>query len=416
MADISKFNYYDSGRTKVIKPTDRMVVSSGGLAFEGATDNDYETELAVVDPTADRTITFPNATGNVLIDSQDLSLADNVKIKLGTGDDLEIFHNGTNSIIKDTANSGNSTIKYLAGTQTFQNKDANKTMAVFNAASSIDLHYNGSKKFETTSAGIKTTGTVNVNNAYTLPSSDGTNGQVLTTNGSGTITFEDASSSSAFPATDTANSYTTTVDFSSATPYSNGTITIPVGKTGHLVLSEDLDNAVPSEGDLLTWDNTNQHFTIASTLDQSVVGLPGDPSTPFGGRKMLQVNNPFGSSVTYSYENYTDSIITELSIPGLDIQTDTNAFRFNCPYGMIVTGLDLYLDQHTTSGNVTVTVTNTTDSNAMISLSISGTNTSATTTTVSNATCDSGDIITFAITATPANAQGLRANLHLTRT
>ena len=416
MADISKFNYYDSGRTKVIKPTDRMVVSSGGLAFEGATDNSYETELAVVDPTADRTITLPNATGNVLIDSQDLSLADNVKIKLGTGDDLEIFHNGTNSIIKDTANSGNSTIKYLAGTQTFQNKDANKTMAVFNAASSIDLHYNGSKKFETTSTGIKTTGTVNVNNAYTLPSSDGTNGQVLTTNGNGTITFGNASSSSAFPATDTANSYTTTVDFSSATPYSNGTITIPVGKTGHLVLSEDLDNAVPSEGDLLTWDNTNQHFTIASTLDQSVVGLPGNPSTPFSGRKMLQVNNPFGSSVTYSYENYTDSIITELSIPGLDIQTDTNAFRFNCPYGMIVTGLDLYLDQHTTSGNVTVTVTNTTDSNAMISLSISGTNTSATTTTVSNATCDSGDIITFAITATPANAQGLRANLHLTRT
>ena len=303
MADIEKFSYYDNGRMKVIKPTDRFVIQSGGLAFEGATDDGFETELSVADPTADRTITFPNATGNVLIDSQDLALSDNIKIKLGTGNDLEIFHNGTNSIIKDTADSGNSTIKYLAGTQTFQNKDANKTMAVFNASSSIDLHYNGSKKFETTSSGIQTTGTLNVNNAYALPTSDGTSGQFLKTDGSGALTFTDRA----------------------------------------------------------------------------------------------------------------DAIIIELSIPDIDIQTDTNAFRFNCPYDLTVTGLDLYADQHSTTGNITVTVTNTTDSNSMISLSITGTNTSATTTSVTNAVCDKGDVITFAITATPANAQGLRANLQFKR-
>ena len=36
------------------------------LAFEGATDNSYETTITVTDPTADRTITFPNVTGNVV--------------------------------------------------------------------------------------------------------------------------------------------------------------------------------------------------------------------------------------------------------------------------------------------------------------------------------------------------------------
>ena len=51
-----------------------------------------------------------------------------------------------------------------------------------------------------------------------------------------------------------------------------------------------------------------------------------------------------------------------------------------------------------------------------LALSVAGTSTSATTSTVTNASCDSGDIITFAITATPANAQGLRANLKFTRT
>jgi hypothetical protein len=39
--------------------------AAGSLVFEGATPNDFETTLAVTDPTADRTITLPNATGTV---------------------------------------------------------------------------------------------------------------------------------------------------------------------------------------------------------------------------------------------------------------------------------------------------------------------------------------------------------------
>jgi hypothetical protein len=42
------------------------------LIFEGATPNNYETTLQVTDPTADRTITLPNATGTVALTS-DLS-------------------------------------------------------------------------------------------------------------------------------------------------------------------------------------------------------------------------------------------------------------------------------------------------------------------------------------------------------
>jgi hypothetical protein len=39
---------------------------TGSLSFEGSTDDNFETFLAVVDPTADRTITFPNVTGTVV--------------------------------------------------------------------------------------------------------------------------------------------------------------------------------------------------------------------------------------------------------------------------------------------------------------------------------------------------------------
>ena len=56
---------------------------------------------------------------------------------------------------------------------------------------SIDLHYNGVKKFETTSSGVQTTGTLNLNNAYTLPTADGNANQVLATDGSGQLSFVD---------------------------------------------------------------------------------------------------------------------------------------------------------------------------------------------------------------------------------
>jgi hypothetical protein len=39
---------------------------NAAVTFEGATDNDFETTLTVTDPTADRTITFPDTTGSVV--------------------------------------------------------------------------------------------------------------------------------------------------------------------------------------------------------------------------------------------------------------------------------------------------------------------------------------------------------------
>jgi hypothetical protein len=43
-----------------------LIGSAGSLEFEGTSDNTFETTLAVVDPTADRTITLPDVTGTVI--------------------------------------------------------------------------------------------------------------------------------------------------------------------------------------------------------------------------------------------------------------------------------------------------------------------------------------------------------------
>ena len=47
-----------------------LISNTGSLVFEGPTDDAFETTLALADPTADQTITMPNATGTIALTSQ----------------------------------------------------------------------------------------------------------------------------------------------------------------------------------------------------------------------------------------------------------------------------------------------------------------------------------------------------------
>jgi hypothetical protein len=49
------------------KNTDEFTTSAVNIIFEGTTDNGFDTTLTVTDPTANRTITLPNATGTVAL-------------------------------------------------------------------------------------------------------------------------------------------------------------------------------------------------------------------------------------------------------------------------------------------------------------------------------------------------------------
>ena len=87
------------------------VKEDGNLTFEGATNDGFETTITVDDPTADRTIVFPDASGTVLmtgttIDGTDTSLlfgdstgSADARLKFGASSDIQIYHDGTNSFI-----------------------------------------------------------------------------------------------------------------------------------------------------------------------------------------------------------------------------------------------------------------------------------------------------------------------------
>ena len=92
---------------------------------------------------------------NQVTASSGIQLADDAVLNIGDGNDLQLYHDGSNSYIKDA---GTGALFYRGGTQTFQNAAGSKTMAVFNAANSVDLNYNNNTKFQTTNTGISVTG------------------------------------------------------------------------------------------------------------------------------------------------------------------------------------------------------------------------------------------------------------------
>ena len=154
----------------------KSIVSNEDIVFMG---NDNGSEITA--------LTLDMSSAGSAFFNHDIVLGDNGKVTFGAGSDLQIYHDGSNSFIKD---GGTGSLKIQgANTIDLVNGDNTEYLAQFNHNGSVDLYYDSAKKFETTSAGIQTTGTVNVNGAYTFPTSDGSANQVLTTDGSGAVTF-----------------------------------------------------------------------------------------------------------------------------------------------------------------------------------------------------------------------------------
>ena len=87
--------------------------------------------------------------------SDGLRTGDNEKLQLGDGQDLQIYHDGSSSYIKDNSNQlyirANAAIK-------FENDAGSETFAKFHENGNCELYHDNSKKFETTSGGVTVTG------------------------------------------------------------------------------------------------------------------------------------------------------------------------------------------------------------------------------------------------------------------
>jgi len=110
----------------------------------------------------DKTLTLPTSDGTLVTTdgatfTGNVNFGDNDKAVFGAGSDLQIYHDGSNSYIKDA---GTGKIKLLANEWNVNNAADTANMIVAKEGAEIKLHYNGSAKLATTSSGIDVTGDV----------------------------------------------------------------------------------------------------------------------------------------------------------------------------------------------------------------------------------------------------------------
>jgi len=139
------------------------VTTATSLSVSGI--STFGDDVNLIGPTAGVTSAYWDSSANTL------KFLDNVKATFGDGDDLQIWHQGSNSIIQNSTGE----LQLRGNTIRLLNAATTKDYAFFNNDGSVDLYHNDSKKFETTSYGTYTTGIASATTLSTGPVGTGIN-------------------------------------------------------------------------------------------------------------------------------------------------------------------------------------------------------------------------------------------------
>jgi hypothetical protein len=163
-----QFNAYGAG-TLVTDASGNITASSGGgaggpfLPLAGGTMSGgivfSSQDGAACTPVNWLSYLCPDSSGttvNAKIGEGVVIFPDSSKVTFGDGQDLEIYHDGGNSYIK--SNTGWLNMPTSGSGISMANSDFSKSIARFLVDAQVELYYNGTKRFETTSTGVKVTG------------------------------------------------------------------------------------------------------------------------------------------------------------------------------------------------------------------------------------------------------------------
>ena len=134
-----------------------VTASAAELNYNDITTLGTSEASKVVTADANGDITIAGANYNVVWDksADALEFADNAKAVFGAGDDLQIYHDGSQSVIDDA---GTGELKIRSNILRTM-KYTGETTALFTADGAVTLYYDNNAKIATTSTGIDVTGT-----------------------------------------------------------------------------------------------------------------------------------------------------------------------------------------------------------------------------------------------------------------
>ncbi len=186
-----------------------FVVADGGVLTTSQTANFDGT--ADFDGAADFSAGVTNSAGEFLVSGGNLQLNDNINLTVGTGDDLTIVHNGTNTLLTSVTGDLIFDNTLVTGSTIFDlGTDTSATdFLIRNNSGTQLLSMNGAGAFQLGSNGqdgqfilynelggtdytntINPSGSQSQNITYTLPPDDGGLNYVLTSDGSGVLTWQ----------------------------------------------------------------------------------------------------------------------------------------------------------------------------------------------------------------------------------
>ena len=124
-----------------------------------------------------------SSTGLTVSAPQGMVFFDSIKAKFGNNDDLQIYHDGSNSFIRDTGTGS----LYIDGSQNVFIRDTNGQVWFQGNAGGVNLRYQDSVKIQTTTSGVSVTGSMVAHAAVV--------NQVTAATSSGSIKFKNNSGS-----------------------------------------------------------------------------------------------------------------------------------------------------------------------------------------------------------------------------
>ena len=140
----------------VQNPNQDFTIAGSTITFTTAPVSGLSFFAVVLGQSVDSSVVTPadgSVTGTKL--SSPLDLVDNQKIRFGTGNDLQVYHDSNNSYVQD---SGTGNLIIAGSAVNILNAAANESMIRCTENGSVELYEDNVKKFETASGGVSLTG------------------------------------------------------------------------------------------------------------------------------------------------------------------------------------------------------------------------------------------------------------------
>ena len=157
VADKRLFTEDNAGAIVELGTNPSSLTVSGNIDVDGVTNLDAVDIDGAVDMASTLQVDGAATFTTEITANGGIALGDNDKATFGAGDDLQIFHNGTDSLIREVGTGG---LKIdTNGPDITLRVNATESAIVANSNGSVDLYYDNAKKLATTTTGIDVTGT-----------------------------------------------------------------------------------------------------------------------------------------------------------------------------------------------------------------------------------------------------------------